>query len=299
VTWSIEDRTVVITGANSGIGFATATALARRGASVVVTARDPNRGRAAAERIENETGRTVVPLILDLASFDSVRSFVGRLTQDHGRPDVLINNAGVYLGSERRTTDGHEWTMGVNHLGPFLLTCLLSSNPATRPHRVVTVASEMHRSTRRDPGFGELEMPGRYRGTQAYARSKLANILFTRELARRLDDTGDAAFAVHPGMVATRITRDGDSRLGALAWKLGSRWMRTPAEGAATSVYLATEPHVDSLNGGYFADRHPIDPGPAAQNDEAAARLWAASADATGCSFGSRDPSSGSTVARP
>ena len=283
MTWSIEDRTVVITGGNSGIGLATATELARRGANVVLTARDPEQGAAAANRIKAKTGRTVTPMILDLASFSSVRSFAGDLASACGHIDVLVNNAGVYMGSRRLTTDGYEWTMGVNHLGPFLLTCLLASDPETRPTRIINVASEMHRSAKHDIEFNEMEPTGRYRGSQAYARSKLANILFTRELARRLDGESSSTYALHPGVVTTRIAQDGDSRLASLLWKVGSRWMRTPEEGAATSVYLATAPDGEARSGGYFSDEQPIDPNAAALDDDAAARLWDASVAATGC----------------
>jgi NAD(P)-dependent dehydrogenase (short-subunit alcohol dehydrogenase family) len=299
VTWSIEDRTVIVTGGNSGIGLATATELARRGADVILGARDPVLGSLAAEQISGETGRAVVPMTVDLASFASVRSFVDHLAAHHGRPDVLINNAGVYVSSRRSTRDGYEWTMGVNHLGPYLLTCLLASHASTRPRRIVTVSSEMHRSAKRDPGFTTLEAPGRYRGTESYARSKLANILFTRELARRLDGTGSVVFAAHPGMVATRIAQDGDSRLGALAWKVGSRWMRTPEEGAVTSVYLATEPGIERFTGGYFADEDPVRPSSAGRNDEAAARLWSLSAAYTGCDIMSAGHPDDGTVDRP
>ncbi len=273
----------MITGGNSGIGLATSTELARRGANVVLTARDPVRGRIAADQIEAETGREVIPMILDLSSFDSIRSFVSELTSARGRPDVLINNAGVYVSSRRTTTDGHEWTMGVNHLGPFLLTCLLVSDPTTRPLRIVTVSSEVHRNTKRDLGFSSLELTGRYIGTQAYARSKLANILFTTDLARRLEGTASVAFASHPGLAATRIAQDGDSRIGSLAWKIGSRWMRTPEEGAATSVYLATEPDIDQSSGGYFSDGRLVEPSAAGRDRETATRLWEQSVSTTGC----------------
>lgn len=283
MSWSIEDRTVVITGGNSGIGLATATELARRGADVVLTARDPAVGGVIADQIETETNQTVTSMVLDLSSFASIRAFVDELAENRRRVDVLLNNAGVFMGSKRLTTDGYEWTMGVNHLGPFLLTCLMVSEPATPPNRIINVASEMHRNTRHDLGFVELEPSGRYRGTQAYARSKLANILFTQELARRLNGTGSSTFAVHPGVVATRIAQDGDSRLGSLLWKVGSRWMRTPEEGAATSVYLATETGIERHSGGYFSDEGLVEPSAAGFDQDAAVRLWDLSAADTGC----------------
>ncbi|MEN8113162.1 MAG: SDR family oxidoreductase [Actinomycetota bacterium] len=281
--WSIEDRTVVVTGGNSGIGHATALELARRGANVIITARNAERGRTATRHIAEESGRATSFMVLDLASFSSVRTFVHQLANEHERVDVLINNAGVYIGSRRTTPDGHEWTMGVNHLGHFILTCLLTSDAATRPERIITVASDVHTHAKRDLQFTSLSCPGHYRGIEAYARSKLANILFTRELARRLNGSSTSSFAVHPGLVATRIAQDGDSFFGSIAWKVGAHWMRRPSEGAAGPVFLATEPGIERLNGSYFADTRRIDPSDAARSDDAARRLWELSATATEC----------------
>jgi NAD(P)-dependent dehydrogenase (short-subunit alcohol dehydrogenase family) len=283
VTWDINDRIVVITGGNSGIGLATAIDLAQKGAAVVITARDLNRGRVAAGRIKADTGVAVMPMVLDLAALDSVRSFTDTLTARFGRIDVLVNNAGCYVTPRRETVDGFEWTMGVNHLGPFLLTCRLARSPATRPRRIVTVASDMHRSARRDLKFNRLEPRGRYRGTEAYARSKLANIVFTRELARRLEGTGTVALSVHPGTVATRIAQDGDSRIGAAIYKVAAPAMKTPKQGAATVVYAATAADLEGHSGAYLANEHLSEPGAAALDGTAAARLWNRSVIATGC----------------
>jgi NAD(P)-dependent dehydrogenase (short-subunit alcohol dehydrogenase family) len=295
VTWNIEGRTVVVTGGNSGIGFATASALARMEADVVVTARTRERGRAAADLIGHETGRAVTPMVLDLASFASVRSFVHALGDRANPIDVLVNNAGCYVTPRRITEDGHEWTMAVNHLGPFLLTCLLAREATTRPKRIVTVASEAHRFAKRDLGFAQLEAPGRYRGTEAYARSKLANILFTRELARRLEGTGSVAFAAHPGLVASRITQDGDSRVGSIIWRAMAHRMRTPQQGAATVVDLATTPGIEDESGGYFGPEGIMEPVRAALSDTTADRLWTASVVTVGCDL-ARDRVSNSTM---
>jgi NAD(P)-dependent dehydrogenase (short-subunit alcohol dehydrogenase family) len=222
-------------------------------------------------------------MVLDLASFASVRSFVDTLSDRVGPIDVLVNNAGCYVTPRRVTEDGHEWTMAVNHFGPFLLTCLLAREATTRPKRIVTVASEAHRFAKRDLVFAQVEAPGRYRGTEAYARSKLANILFTRELARRLEGTGSVAFAAHPGLVASRITQDGDSRVGSIIWKAMAYRMRTPQQGAAIVVDLATMPGIDDKSGGYFGSEGIMEPGRAALSDTTAGRLWTVSAMSVGC----------------
>ena len=203
--------TVLVTGATSGIGLHTAIGLARRGARVAITARDPARGAAAADAIAARTGQTPDVVDLDLASFASIRGCVAEVGRRLGRLDVLVNNAGLVSAHYTLTEDGFETTFGVNHLGPFLLTTLLAEQlEASRPARVVVVASNAHRWAGPGLDFDDLQAERGYRPVSAYNRSKLANLLFTRELARRLDGHGVTANAVHPGFVATRLGRDGD-----------------------------------------------------------------------------------------
>jgi NAD(P)-dependent dehydrogenase (short-subunit alcohol dehydrogenase family) len=273
-------RTVVVTGANSGIGRATAAALASAGARTVVTARDGDRGRAAVEDIRRATGSRSVELALfDLADLASVRAGAAELLERLDRIDVLVNNAGVVLSDRTETVDGYEATFAVNHLAPFLLTRLLVDRlVATVPARVVNVASVAHRSARHGLDFADLQSRHGYRGMQAYARSKLANLLFTAELARRLAGTGVTVNALHPGTVATGYGRDGDTH-GFLPFGMDviRPVVKTPEQGARTSVFLATSPLVAGVTGGYFVGCRPRTPSRRARDQGAARRLWAVS----------------------
>jgi len=282
--WDLEGRTVLVTGANSGIGEATAAALLRRGAEVVVGARDPDRGTAAVDRLSTATGRHPGLLLIDLSSPRSIREAAGRFLAEHEDLAVLVNNAGVFLGRLRHNEEGWEMTMAVNHLGPFLLTNLLLPRMRTSaPARIVTVASVAHRRVNTLDPTRLAGWEGRYRGMAAYARSKLANVLFTVELARRLEGTGITAYAYHPGTVATRIAQDGDTRIAGYAWKLLSSRMRTPEQGAATGVFLATEPGIEAFSGGYFVDEAPRPPSRLARDPDLARRVWEESARLVGC----------------
>jgi len=276
----MDGRTVVVTGGNSGIGKATATALARAGAHTVVTARDGPRGRAAVDDIRRDAGSHTVDLALfDLADLASVRAGAAELLDRYGRIDVLVNNAGVVLSDRTETVDGYETTFAVNHLAPFLLTRLLTDRlVASGPSRVVNVASVAHRSARGGLDFADLQSRHRYRGMQAYARSKLANLLFTAELARRLGSSGVTANAVHPGTVATGYGRDGDTH-GFLPFGLQviAPVVKTPEQGARTSVFLASSPEVEGVTGGYFVRCRRRTPSAAARDTGAARRLWAVS----------------------
>jgi NAD(P)-dependent dehydrogenase (short-subunit alcohol dehydrogenase family) len=221
---------------------------------------------------------------LDLARFASVRDFAKRWGDEHDQLDVLVNNAGLILNSRRQTDDGYEMTFQVNHLGPFLLTQLLRDQlVAGDDARVVNVASDAHSSARRGLDFDDLQSTRHYRGFRVYGKTKLANILFTRELARRWADTGVTANAVHPGFVASSFGRDGDTgRFGALLFPLLKPFALSPEQGARTQVYVASAPELAGITGGYWVKSAPATPSAAAQDDAAAARLWQVSEELVG-----------------
>lgn len=279
----MQGRTIVVTGANSGIGKACATELARRGAHVVMTARDAVRGQQALEDVKRASGNGHVDLLLgDFASLADVRVLANRIGS-LPKVDALVNNAGLMLTERRETRDGFETTFQVNHLAPFLLTSMLIPKLAQTPGaRIVTVASDAH-SSGGALDFDDLQSKRRYTPFAVYGRSKLANILFTRELARRVEGKGITANCLHPGVVATGFAGDGDAT-GWFAWgiKLVRPFMLTPEKGADTMVYLATSPDVAGTTGRYFVKRREKTPGRHALDDEAARRLWDESVRMTG-----------------
>ena len=279
-------RTALITGGNSGIGKETAVALAAQGLDVTITARDQDKGAAALDEIRGRSGSdSVAVAALDLASFGSVRSCAAGFTADHERLDVLVNNAGGVLGRRRVTADGHEMQFQVNHLGHFLLTHLLRDRLiAAVPARVVNVASDAHKGARDGLHFDDLDWERRrYRAFRAYSETKLMNILFTRELARRWDGTGVTANAVHPGFVASRFAKEGDlGWWGNIGMPLTRPFSISPEKGARTPVYAATSPDLDGVTGQYLAKSRLAQPAKWARDDDAAARLWEISAELTG-----------------
>lgn len=280
MTWNITGKHVLITGGTSGIGRATAAQLARLGAHVTITSRRLATAEAAAAELSTDTGNEIEPAALDLSSLDAVRTFAAAYTDRHDRLDVLVNNAGTMAGKRRITVDGHEWTFAVNHLGPFLLTNLLTPLLTdSTPARVITVSSENHRGARHGLDFDDLQMTSGYSSSKAYAASKLANILFTVELDRRLAPQGVTARALHPGVVATNFGKDPDSpRWMGLAMTLLRPFLASPDKGAATSVHLAIA-QLDELTAGiYWASGTPKQPSEAALDEDAALRLWDASA---------------------
>src|SRR5580704_4629773 len=282
----MQGKTVVVTGGNSGIGLETAQALAGMGARVIVTARNADKGRAAVARIvERLEGQPQVQLVVfDLADLSSVRRGAEEILQQAPRLDVLVNNAGVVLSERRVTVDGYEATFATNHLGPFLLTNLLLDRlRESAPARIVNVASTAHNAARKGIPFDDLQSTGRYRGMRVYGESKLANILFTLELARRLAGTGVTANALHPGTVRTGYGADGDARgLLALGLKISQPFFLSPAKGARTSIYLASSPEVEGISGQYFDKCKPAKSRRWAQDTEAAQRLWQVSEELVG-----------------
>jgi len=282
----MEGKTVVVTGGNSGIGFETAAALAAMGARVLVTARNADKGRAAVAAITHRLqGVVSVQLVVfDLADLASVRQGAAEILEQAPRLDVLVNNAGLVLTERAETVDGFEATLATNHLGPFLLTnLLLDRMVASAPARVVNVASNAHASARNGIPFDDLQSAHRYRGMRVYGESKLANILFTSELSRRLEDTGVTANSLHPGTVRTGYGGDGDAR-GLLGFgiKISSPFFLSPEKGARTSVYLASSPDVEGVSGQYFVKCRPRQPRRWAQDPVAARRLWTVSEELVG-----------------
>jgi retinol dehydrogenase-12 len=276
----MADQVCVVTGASSGIGKAASLALARLGATVILVCRNAERGAAALAEVSAAAGAGKPALeITDLSSMAQVRELAGRLSR-RDRIDVLVNNAGLVLSDRRVTPDGFEYTFAVNHLAPFLLTNLLRANLlASAPSRVVTVSSAGHRGARL--GLDDLQSERRYRGLRAYANGKLANILFTRELARRLAGSGVTANCLHPGTVRTGFGHEGGTLLKVgLAAILPA--LRSPEMGAFTLVYLASSPAVASATGGYYVSAARRRPSRAARNEATAGRLWQLSAELTG-----------------
>ncbi len=267
----LDGRVVVLTGASRGIGRAAADALSRLGATLVLPVRRTVDGERVAGEIE-ALGQSPRPdvVTMDLAVQASIRSGSAEILRGHPRIHVLINNAGIITRRRDLTPDGLETQFAVNHLGPFLLTALLlDALRRAAPSRVITVSSGAHAGARLD--FDDLMGERRYDPTGAYSRSKLANILFTRELARRLAGTGVTANCLHPGVIATRLLSD---YMGAPIGSAARLFGGSPAKGAETIVYLAASPAVAGTTGEYFERRKVVRPAAAAYDTDSARRLW-------------------------
>lgn len=270
----MTSKTVVITGATAGIGAAAARALHRMGASIVPVGRSP----AKAAALGRELG--VEPVVADFARLAEVRRAADEILARCPRIDVLVNNAGAIVWERRETADGHEVQFQVNHLAPFLLTHLLRERLAgSAPARVVTTASTAHRRGRVD--LDDLDSRKSYSAWGAYGATKLMNILFTRELARRLEGTGVTANCFHPGVIASDFGRG--HWFAELLWKTPlPRFLKTPEQGARTLVSLASSPTVEGRSGGYYADGRETETTDAAKDDAMARALWARSAELLG-----------------
>jgi retinol dehydrogenase-12 len=274
-------KVCLVTGTTSGIGKATAEALARRGATVVGVGRNPEKCEATTRWIRQRTGRDDVDFLhADLSSQAEIRALVRRFHDRYGRLDVLVNNAGAGFMRRQQSVDGIEMTFALNYLGYFLLTNLmLATLRHSAPARIINVSSDSHRYVTLD--FNDLQERNRYYGIRAYPRSKLAILLFTHELARRLEGTGVTANALHPGFVATGAF----AFRGPVGWtlrQLSRRLAVSPEQGARTSIYLATAPEVEGITGGYFEKERLSWPSRASLDEAAARRLWGVSEEMTG-----------------
>jgi NAD(P)-dependent dehydrogenase (short-subunit alcohol dehydrogenase family) len=273
-------KTCVVTGASSGIGQVTARELAKMGAKVVMVVRDKARGEAAAERIRAAGGQDVSLMLADLSSQAEIRKVAGTLRRELPRIDVLVNNAGGVNGSRQLTADGLERTFAVNHLAYFLLTNLLREKlVASAPARIVNVASEAQRGGRIK--FDDLMGEKKYSGMGAYTQSKLANVIFTYELARRWKGTGVTVNALDPGPVATNFGMKGGGLMGVIA-KIARPFELTPEKGADTVIWLASSPEAEGRTGEYFNKRKPIRSRKESYDLELAKRLWEVSEQLTG-----------------
>ncbi|XP_028932174.1 retinol dehydrogenase 12-like isoform X2 [Ornithorhynchus anatinus] len=279
-TVRLHGKVAVITGANTGIGKETARDLARRGARVIIACRDVLKGESAAGEIRAETGnRQVLVRKLDLADTKSIRAFADRFLAEEKQLHILINNAGVMMCPYSKTADGFEMHLGVNHLGHFLLTHLLLGRlKESAPARVVNVSSLAHVIGK--IRFHDLQGEKYYYSNMAYCHSKLANILFTRELARRLQGTGVTTYALHPGVVQSELVRH--SLLMCLVWRLFSFFVKSSQEGAQTSLHCAVAENLEALSGEYFSDCKRAPVSARGRNGATARRLWEVSCELLG-----------------
>jgi NAD(P)-dependent dehydrogenase (short-subunit alcohol dehydrogenase family) len=275
-------KNVLVTGGTAGIGKATAVGLAALGARVGITGRDRIRAEAAAADIRAASGNPAVDVfIADMSAQAEVRRLAGEVLDAYPRLEVLVNNVGWFWAHRHVTADGLEHTFAVNHLGPFLLTNLLLGRlKASAPARVVTVSSGAHAMGRIN--FDDLQGSPAYSGQRAYNASKLANVMFTYELARRLAGSGVTATVLHPGVTRTEFGAGDQAGFIKVMLPLLRPFMKTPAAGAATPIYLASSAEVEGVTGRYFVNRRPKTSNKGSHDTATAARLWNVSADLVG-----------------
>jgi NAD(P)-dependent dehydrogenase (short-subunit alcohol dehydrogenase family) len=277
----MQGKTCLVTGATSGIGLVTARELARRGAAVIIAGRSQGSAQRAADQIRAETGSKQVDYVwADLSSHAEIREMAGEVQRLYSRLDVLVNNAGAYFLRRQESVDGYEMTFSTNHLSYFLLTdLLLDLIKASAPARIINVSSNSHYNNPLD--FDDLQNKARYRGMQPYGRSKFANVLFTYELARRLQGSGVTVNALHPGFVRTNMGKN-NGWFARLIVPLVQLQGVTPEVGAETNIYLATSSDVNDVTGKYFVKNRAVDSDPATYDQAAAVRLLEISAGMVG-----------------
>jgi len=276
-----QDKICLITGANSGIGKVTAMELARKGMTILMVCRNAQKGEKARQEVISAAGHQRVDLLLcDLSDQKAVRKLADEVHQRYPRLDVLINNAGLIIEKRTTTAQGLEYTFALNHLAPFLLThLLLDLLRKSDEARIITVSSEAHRIARLD--FSDLQSERKYGSMRAYANSKLANILFTRELAAQLEGERITANCLHPGVVATQFGSGFKGGFANVLLFLGRPFFISPEKGAQTSVYLASSPEVRGITGLYFDKKKPKTPSDQALSQYNAQKLWALSKQLT------------------
>lgn len=274
-------KVAIVTGASVGIGLHTALGLARAGMRVVMVGRDPERTEAARRLVaERAPGAEPETALADFSSLDEVRALAAHILARHERIDVLVNNAGMIASRPGFSAEGYEITIAVNHLAPFLLTHLLLDRlKQSAPARIITVASQAHRGTRLDPAM--LTWPAVWSPLSAYGRSKLANILFTRLLARRLDPAIVTAACLHPGVIATQIGNNAGIVAG-IGWRIARMFLPGPDKGAETSIFLATVADPTPFHGAYVIHKRIAEPDATARDDGLAEALWRESAQLVG-----------------
>ena len=277
----MRGKTVVITGGTSGIGEVAAVALAKMGARIVLVARDKSSGDATLARLHDSApGIAHSVHFADLLRLAEMKRVAAQIADHESRIDVLINNAGALFGKRRLTEDGLEYTFALNHMAYFVITAGLRERlSASAPSRIINTASAAH--LRATPDFDDLQSAKSFGAVKAYGRSKLCNILFTRELARRLHGTGVTANCLHPGFVATRFGDQSGGLVSPLVW-LAKFFAISPDKGAETIVHLASSPAVADTTGQYFYKSAPIAPSSWAQDDRSALLLWQRSAALAG-----------------
>jgi NAD(P)-dependent dehydrogenase (short-subunit alcohol dehydrogenase family) len=276
----IKGKTVLVTGGTNGLGLVTARELARMGAQVTIVSRNADKCAAVAEAIKAETGNPVEFIAADLSTLAGIMQAAATFKQRHTHLQVLVNNAGAMFTRRQLTSDGYEMTFALNHLNYFLLTILLLDIlKASAPARIVNVSSHAHEGASVD--FDNLQGEKHFRGMQAYGQSKLANVLFTYELARRLEGSGVTVNALHPGFIATGFARN-NGAIYNFGMKIIGPFIRKPDQGAQTSIYLASSPEVEGISGKYFVDCKAVASSPISHDQALAEKLWQVSLELTG-----------------